>query len=68
MNAYLRRFHERAIDYCDLVAEVILVDVCLYGMIEEFRENDKAKEFGINRGTSVIPSDNPRGRDYGYKN
>lgn len=30
---YMKRFYEKALDYNDLVAEEMLVDVCLHGMI-----------------------------------
>lgn len=36
LDAYFKHFHERALDYYDLVAEDMLVDVCLHGMIEGY--------------------------------
>lgn len=35
LDAYTRRFHERALDYCDLMAKDVLVDVCIHDMMEE---------------------------------
>lgn len=37
MDAYVRRFHQRALDYCDLLVEEVLVYVGLYGMLEKYR-------------------------------
>lgn len=37
LDAYVRRFHEKALDYCDPIAEEVFVDVCLYGMLEEYK-------------------------------
>lgn len=36
VNAYMKRFHERALDYCDPVVEDVLVDACLHGITEEY--------------------------------
>lgn len=36
MDAYVKHFHERALDCCDLVAEDVLVDICLHGMREDY--------------------------------
>lgn len=33
-NAYVKRFHEKKMDYYDSVIEDVLVDVCLHQMIE----------------------------------
>lgn len=37
MDVYVKEFHEKAMACCDSVAEGVLVDVCLYGMMEEYR-------------------------------
>lgn len=37
LDAYVKRFHERAFNYFHLVEERMLVDVCLLGMMEEYR-------------------------------
>lgn len=34
---YLRRFHEKALDCCDPVDKVVLVNFCLHNMMEEYR-------------------------------
>lgn len=34
---YVERFHENALDSCDLVAEEALVGVCLDGILEAYR-------------------------------
>lgn len=36
LNVYVRRFHEKALDCCDLVDEEMHVDVCLHVMTEEY--------------------------------
>lgn len=36
LDAYIRRFCDRALDCCDLIEEKMLVDVYLLGMIEEY--------------------------------
>lgn len=36
LNAYVMRFHERALDCCNLMAEEVIVDVCFHGMLEEY--------------------------------
>lgn len=35
LDAYMKRFHEKASDWCNLVAEDVLVDICIHGMIED---------------------------------
>lgn len=30
MDLYVKRFHEKVLDYCDLVDEEVLVDICLH--------------------------------------
>lgn len=37
LDTYMKRFYNKALDYCDLVEERILVDVCLHYMLEECR-------------------------------
>lgn len=32
----MRRFHEKALDCCDLVDEQVLVKICLHDMAEEY--------------------------------
>lgn len=44
-DTYDRRFHERVMDYYDTVAEEVLVDVCLYDMIEEYKSFQKNLSF-----------------------
>lgn len=36
LDAYIRGFHERALNCCDLVAKEVFVDICLYCMLEEY--------------------------------
>lgn len=36
MDAYMKRFHRKATDWCGPVAEVVLVDICLHGIIEDY--------------------------------
>lgn len=36
LDMYVRRLHERALDYYDLVAGEVLVEVCLHSMMEEY--------------------------------
>lgn len=36
LDAYVKKFYENALDFCDLVADDVLVDVCLHDMIEEY--------------------------------
>lgn len=35
-NAYIKRFHERSLNYYDPLVDEVLVDVCLHGMLEEY--------------------------------
>lgn len=37
MDAYVKLFHEQTLDYCDLIAEDVLVNVCHHGIIEDYR-------------------------------
>lgn len=37
LDAYVKMLHETNLDCCNLVAEDVLVDVCLYGLIEDYR-------------------------------
>lgn len=37
LDLYVKSFHERAIDCRDLVDEEVLINICLYGMLEEYR-------------------------------
>lgn len=36
LDAYMMRFHEKVLDCCDPIAEDVFVDVCHYGMIEDY--------------------------------
>lgn len=36
-EAYVRKFHEKALLYCDPVAKVVLIDVFLHDMIEDIK-------------------------------
>lgn len=36
LYSYVLKFKGKALDCCHLVAKDVLVDVCLYGMIEEY--------------------------------
>lgn len=33
----MRRFHEKAIDCCDLVGKEAIINICLHGMAEEYK-------------------------------
>lgn len=35
LDAYVRRFNAKALDYCDQMVDEVLVDVCLNGTTEE---------------------------------
>lgn len=37
LDTYLKRFHEKALDCCNPVAKDVLVDVCLNGLVEDYR-------------------------------
>lgn len=37
LDAYVKRFHEKAMDCCDPVTEDALVDVCLHSVIEGYQ-------------------------------
>lgn len=37
LDMYVKRFHEKALDYYDPVAKEVLVNVCLHGVFEEYR-------------------------------
>lgn len=37
MNAYVTKFNEKELDSYNPVAKNILVDICLHGMIEDYR-------------------------------
>lgn len=37
MDAYMNRFHEKALYCCNPVAEDLVVEVCVHGMIEDCR-------------------------------
>lgn len=37
LYTYVRRFHKKALSCCDLVAEEVLVDLCLHRMMKEYR-------------------------------
>lgn len=36
LDEYVKRFHEMALYYNDLVVEDVLVDLCLQGLIEDY--------------------------------
>lgn len=36
-DLYVKRFHDKALDYVDLVDEEVLVNMCLHGMNDEYR-------------------------------
>lgn len=38
LDTYVRRFHERALVYYDLVTEEVVVDVHLHDMLEQYRD------------------------------
>lgn len=42
LDTYMKRFHEKGLDHCDPIAEYVLIDVCLHGMIEI---SDESGEF-----------------------
>lgn len=37
LDLYMKRFHDKALDCVDPMEEEILVNVCLYGMNDEYR-------------------------------
>lgn len=37
LDLYVRRFHEKALGYYDSVDEEVLVNVCLHGILNEYR-------------------------------
>lgn len=34
---HVKEFHKKVLGCCDLVTEEVLIDVCLHGMMEEYR-------------------------------
>lgn len=36
MDLHVKRFHEKAAHCCDLVDEEVIVNVCLYGMVDVY--------------------------------
>lgn len=37
LEAYVKRFHEKALDCCDLVTEDVMGDIYLHAIIEDYR-------------------------------
>lgn len=36
LDLSFRRFHEKALDCCDPVHEVVVVNICFHGMVDEY--------------------------------
>lgn len=49
-DAYVKRFHEKVLDCCYLVAENMLVDVCLHEVVEDYLTYLETYHFPPSRG------------------
>lgn len=45
LDIYIKRFHEKALDYCNAIDKETLVDFCLHGMTNEYYVYRKISRF-----------------------